>query len=90
MSCHKVDIVDKEPFENAMKIFIEVTIDGDKCGYPELDGETHEMDFDMDYDRYRDNENVRRDARAWAKKVVRKRVEEFDPSPDPVGETLEV
>lgn len=87
---HQVDIVDKEPFDNAMKIYLEVTIDGEKCGYPDLDGETHEFNFDMDYDRYQDNSKVEKDAAAWGKKVVKKRVEEHDPSEDPVGKSIEI
>lgn len=87
---HKVKIVDKERFETGMKIFIEVTIDGEKIGYPELDGEVHKFNFDMDYERYEDNKKVERDAAAWGRKVIRKRVEEYDPSPDPVGSELEI
>ena len=90
MSCHEVEITDTKKYDNAIKIFIEVTINGKKCGYPDLDGETHEFNFDMDYSRYRDNEKVRRDARNWAERVVQKRIEEHDPSDSPVGEKLEV
>jgi len=90
MTCHKVDIVDKKRTDVAMKIFIEVTIDGEKCGYPELDGEVHEFNFDMDYERYQDNEKVKKDAADWGRRVVKKRIEEFDPSEDPVGESLEI
>lgn len=83
-------IVDKEKKDVCMKIFIEVIIDGKSCGYDELDGEKHEFNFDMDYQRYRDNDKVRADAKSWAKHVVNKRIEEVDSSSDPVGESLEV
>jgi len=87
---HEVKITNTKKLNNAVKIFIEATIDGEKCGYPELDGESHEFNFDIDYSRYRDNEKVKKDAAAWGEKVVNKRIEEFDPSKNPTGEKLEI
>lgn len=85
---HEVEVVDNQPTDVGMKIFIEVKIDGEKCGHDSLDGEVHEFNFDVDYERYRDNEKVLKDARTWASKIVNKRVEECDSSESPVGKKV--
>ena len=87
---HEVKIKDKEFFDNAVKIFIEVEICGETCGYSEIDGKIIEYDFDVDYERYRNNDLIKNDARAWAKKVVNKEIEKHNPSENPVGTKLKV
>jgi len=89
---HQIDIVEEKKLSNAVRIEIEVTLgtDGTPKVPEELAGETIEHHFDLDYETYRENEQVRRHARRWAREAVNKKIERQQPSDTIKGETIEL
>jgi len=89
---HKIEIIDEQKMSNAVRIEIEVTLGAD--GTPEvpeeLVDETLEHHFDMDYESYQDNEQVKRHDVRWAREVINRKLEKQQPSDPAKGETIEL
>lgn len=85
---NKIKITDQDKKENGVRIEFEVTLDSssEKISIPEgLDGEKVEGHFNLDYETFRDNSQVKRHAQRWARHYIHKRIEEYNPSESAEG-----
>lgn len=87
---HEAVITGEEKKEKVVKIHYEVTVDGEKIGIPEADGETRTGHFDVSYEIYKDNDRVDKHLKTWAQQEIEKVKEQYQPSEPAEGRKVEL